>query len=120
MVFTSFLIARLSTAAVLDLRDWSLARGTEANAEQNPLELNRAAKRLTILLPLGNGEGNYQVRIVSSSDKPGGTIDADAKLKGGVTSFQIGVSLSSSPPGRYVLQIRKVGLTWNSYPIVLR
>src|SRR5258708_33497563 len=49
--------------ALLDLRNRSVARGSETNPDEPPLELTRTAKNLKILLPLGSSEGPYEVRV---------------------------------------------------------
>jgi len=106
--------------AVLDLRDWSVARGVEPNPGVKPLEVNREASRLSILLPLGSSEGRYDVRIATSSGESLATASGIASVKKGVTAVQVAISLSSVSPGTYILQIRKAGLDWNSYPLTVR
>lgn len=106
--------------AVLDLRNWSVTRGIEPNAGLKPLEVNREASRLSILLPLGSSEGEYDVRIAKQSGELLMAATGVAKLRNGVTALQVAVNLSSVSPGSYVLQIRKADLEWNSYPLVFR
>lgn len=105
--------------AVLDLRDWSLARGVEPNPAVSPLEVNREASRLRILLPLGSSEGKYEVRIAKQSGESLVTAIGSAKLSSGVTTLRVMLRMSSLSPGTYLLQIRKAGLEWNSYPLVV-
>ena len=105
--------------AVLDLRDWSVARGVEPNSGVKPLEVNREASRLSILLPLGSSEGQYDVRIATLSGESLATASGIANVKRGVTAVQVAISVSSVSPGAYLLQIRKVGLEWNSYPLAV-
>ena len=110
----------VAQTAVVDLRNRSIPRGTEANPAEPPLQVNRAATHWDIYLPLGSSEGQYDIRIVTPSGeilfRAGGT----ARLMEQITSLQIPASFSSSPSGRYVLQIRKTGSEWNSYPLLLR
>ena len=106
--------------AVLDLRNRSIARGTEPNPAEPPLEVNRAATHWTIYLPLGSPEGSYDVRVVTPSGEFLSAASGTAKLTDHFTSLQVAVSLSSVRAGRYVLQVRKTGLEWNSYPLLLR
>jgi len=105
--------------AVLDLRDLSSARGVEPNPEIKPLEVSRKVSRLTILLPLGSSEGQYDIRIETLSGESLVTARGIAGLKNGVTAIGATMSLSSLSPGTYILQIRKDGLEWNSFPLVL-
>jgi hypothetical protein len=106
--------------AVLDLRNRSIPRGTEPNLNEQPLEVNRGATHWNIYLPLGSSEGQYDIRIVTPSGELLFAADGTAKLTDHITSLQIPSSVSSSRSGRYVLQIRKTGSEWNSYPLLLR
>lgn len=111
---------QISQTAVLDLRNLSVARGVEPSPEVKPLEVSREASRLSILLPLGSSEGQYDVRIATPSGKSVVTANGMAKFKNGATTLQTAMKLSSVSTGAYVLQIRKAGLEWSSYPLVLR
>lgn len=112
--------ALVAQTAVLDLRNHSVSRGTEPNPGERPLEVTRAATHWNIYLPLGSGEGPYDVRIVTPSGELLVATSGTAKLKDHITSLQVEVSLSSPPPGRSFLQVRKAGLEWNSYQLFLR
>ncbi|MHB8527444.1 MAG: hypothetical protein ACYDD2_14990 [Candidatus Acidiferrales bacterium] len=103
--------------AVLDLRNWSVARGVEPNPGVPPLEVNRDASRLSILLPFGSSEGEYDVRVAKRSGELLVTAVGMAKLSKGVTSLRVVLRMSSLSPGTYMLKIRKAGLEWNSYPL---
>src|SRR5205807_5444767 len=50
-------------SAVLDLRNRSVPRGSEANPGEQPLEVSRGVKCLNVYLPLGRAEGPYELRI---------------------------------------------------------
>jgi hypothetical protein len=95
-------------------------RGTEPNPNEQPLEVNRAATLWNIYLPLGSSEGQYDIRVVTPSGELLFAVDGTAKLTDHITSLQIPSSVSSSPRGRYVLQIRKTGSEWSSYLLLLR
>jgi len=116
----------VAQTAVLDLRNRSIPRGTEANPAEPPLEVNRAATSWNIYLPLGSNEGQYDIRIVTSSGELLFAAGGTAKLVNQTTSLQIPVSILALRSGRYVLQIRKTGSEWNSgsewdsYPLLLR
>jgi hypothetical protein len=79
--------------ATLDLRDWSVARGAEPNPNLPPVELNRKASSLTILLPLGSAAGAYKIRVVTRSGDP--VLDANgiAEFGNGITRLQIAARL---------------------------
>ena len=106
--------------AVLDLRNRSVSRGTEPNPGEPPLELSRAVSHLNIYLPLGSPEGPYDVRLVTPSGESVLTASGIAKLNDHATSFQLEAGLASNRAGRYLLQVRKAGLEWNSYTLLLR
>ena len=106
--------------AVLDLRNRSVPRGGEANPGEQPLEVSREVKRLTVYLPLGSAEGPYEMRIAPTGGSAVFATSGVASLKDGVTSIEAVVDLSSASSGRYVLQIRRPNSEWNSYPLLLR
>jgi len=114
----------LDQTAVLDLRDRSVPRGTESRSNpsqgERPLELRRTVSHLNIYLPLGSSDGPYDVRVVSPNGESLVTASGTAGLKDHITLLPIEVSLSSLRPGRYALQVRKDGLEWDSYPLVVR
>jgi hypothetical protein len=110
----------VAQTAVLDLRNRSIPRCTESNPAEPPLEINHAATHWNIYLPLGSSEGQYDIRIVTPSGEIVFAAVGTAKLADQITSLQIPASLSSSRSGRYVLQIRKTGSEWSSYPLLLR
>jgi hypothetical protein len=106
--------------ATLDLRDWSVARGAEPNPNLPPIELNRRASSLTILLPVGSAAGAYEIRIVTRSGNPVLEENGTAEFENGITRLHVAARLQSLSPASYVLQIRRAGLEWNSYPLDLR
>jgi len=110
----------MAQTAVLDLRNRSVSRGTEPNPGERPLEVTRAATHWNIYLPLGSGEGPYDVRILTTSGESLLKASGEARLNHGVTSLEVAVSISSSRPARFILQIRKPGSEWNSYSVLLR
>lgn len=110
----------VAQTAVLDLRNRSIPRGTEPNPAEPPLEINHAATHWNIYLPLGSSEGLYDIRIVTPSGEILFAAGGTAKLADQITSLQIPASLSLLRSGRYVLQIRKTGSEWSSYPLLLR
>ena len=111
--------SQTTQVAVLDLRNWSVTRGVEPNPAVKGFEVSREAFRLSILLPLGSSEGQYDVRIATLSGESLATASGTASVKKGVTAVQVAISVSSVSPGAYLLQIRKVGLEWNSYPLAV-
>jgi hypothetical protein len=107
--------------AVLDLRNRSLSRGGESNPIEPPLEVDRAVKHLTVYLPLGSSEGPYEMRVTTTSGESMFTTTCVASLKDGITSLEAAVNFPSfASPGQYLLEVRRPGSEWNSYPLTFR
>ena len=106
--------------AVLDLRNRSVSRGTEPNPGEPPLDLNRGVSQLNVYLPLGSPEGPYEVRIVGLSGEPLASTNGIANVSDYIAMLPVTINLPSSRSGGCILQIRKVGLEWSSYPLLLR
>jgi hypothetical protein len=109
-----------SQALVLDLRNRSVPRGPESNPAEPPLEIGRNVSRLEIYLPLGSSDGAYELSIRRQDGNSIFTGRGIAKVEQGITSLSAEVNLSSASPGLYLLQLRKVGSAWNSYPLQVR
>jgi len=107
----------MAQTAVLDLRNRSIARGAEANPAEPPLEISRSVSHLKIYLPVGSSEGDYAVRISAPAEKMVVTTEGTATNQQGITSLALDVNLSSTNPGLYILQLKKVGSEWTSYPV---
>jgi hypothetical protein len=110
----------VAQTALLDLRNRSLPRSTEPNPTEPPLVVNRAARHWNIYLPLGSGEGTYEIRIVADSGGLLLTATGEATLVSGIASLAVDVNLGPRNPGRCNLEIRKKPGEWNSFPLVLR
>jgi len=110
----------VAQTAVLDLRNRSIPRGSEGNLAEPPLELTRSVNRVIIYLPLASSEGSYNVRVATPSGQSVLAADGAAVLNNHIASLRVAIGFSSLRPGHYVLQVRKSGLEWSSYPLVLR
>ncbi len=106
--------------AVLDLRNRSIARGTEPNPAEQPLEIARNASHLEIYLPPGSSDGDYRIRISGPEEKILFATKGVAKIQQGITSLSADVNLSSVSPGLYILQLQKAHSSWTSYPLRVR
>jgi hypothetical protein len=108
-------------AAVLDLRNRSVPRGTESNpSSEPPLEISRDAPRLEVYLPLGSSEGAYELEITDQEANTVFTGSGIAKIEEGITSLTLAANLSSVSRGQYVLKLRRAGSRWNSYAMSVR
>lgn len=103
---------------VLDLRKRGVARG-ETNNQDGDLNLPKGRLRLSIYLPIGSEEGNYEVRI---SGRRNQVLAAKGKagMQGHLNVLPVEVDASSFEPGRYTLAIRQTGWGWNRYPLQLK
>jgi hypothetical protein len=110
----------IAQTALLDLRSRSVARGTEPNPAEPPLEVSRKVKQWTIYLPLASSAGAYELRLVRSSGEPLLETTSTAQLNDGITSLQTPVNVSFASPGKYLLEVRRVGAEWNSYVIIVK
>jgi hypothetical protein len=116
--------SRLAQTALLDLRDRSVTRGIEPGSEvspgERPLEVSRRATHLKLYLPKDSREGPYEVRILKPSGEPLLVTNGVAVLDRSAMSLQVVVSLVRAGRGPYVLQVRRSGLEWNYYPLILQ
>jgi hypothetical protein len=103
--------------AVVDLRDRSIARGTEPPPNETPIEIGRKVSQLDIYLPLGSSDGPYDIRIVTSKGVALFAGEGLARVREGITSLSVDANLPSINPGSYTLQVRKAGSEWNSFPL---
>jgi hypothetical protein len=110
----------VTETAVLDLRDRSPQRGAEPGLALSPLEMARNVSHLEIYLPFGSDEGLYDVRLTTTQSESVLVSTGRAKLKQGLTSMGVDVPPSTIRSGRYILQIRKRGWEWSSFPLVVR
>jgi len=110
----------MAQTAVLDLRDRSIARGAEPNPSDLPLEISRKASRWTIYLPVGSGDGQYDVRLVTASGEVVLETSGVAKLANGVTILEIPATLPSRRSGRYFLRLGRNSSREASYTVELK
>lgn len=106
--------------AVVDLRDRSLARGTEPPPTEPPLEISRNVSHLDIYLPLGSSEGSYYLRITSAQGEPVLSGMGEAKLDQGLTVLHVDLRISLARSGNYLLQLRRPTGEWVSFPLRIR
>ncbi len=107
-------------SAVVDLRDRSMARGTEPPVTEPALQLPRNVAHLDIYLPLGSNDGPYDLRISSVGNELFFSGTGVAKLNEGVTVLPIDLGRSLAKPGDYLLQIRRHNSEWVSFSVQIR
>jgi len=109
-----------SRTVIVDLRNRSIARGTEPLPGEPPVEITRTATHLKFYLPLGTDEGPYDIRLAAENGEHALTVSGKARIDSGATSLAVNVDLSSLSPGSYRLQLRANGSQWKSYPVQLK
>ena len=97
-----------------------MARGTEPQPGEPPLQVSRNVSHLEIYLPLGSSDGAYDVRLTDLRGEAFFAGAGTAEVQQGVTLLPVHISLAAASPGLYVLQLRKVGSEWNSYPLRIK
>ena len=103
---------------VLDLRKRGVARG-ESNTQDGDLNLPRGRLKLSIYLPIGSEEGNYEVRISGLQNQ---VLRAKGKagMQGHLNVVAVEVDTSAFEVGSYTLAIRQTGWGWNRYALKVK
>jgi len=112
-------------AAIIDLRQFSLTRGDEVLGNgigaEHPIEVDRRIGRLTIMLPAGSREGQYELGILRNSGEEVLTTPASAMVAADQSvTLTAGSRLSKLEPGSYLLAWRRAGMPWSYHPIILK
>jgi len=107
-------------AVLLDLRLRGVSRGPSAKAEGEDLDLPNGRIRLTIYLPIGSEEGEYEVRITGRRKEVLATAKGVASMKNHIDVLSVEFNTSGFPPGKYNLAFRQAGWGWSEYPVKLK
>ena len=105
--------------AVLDLRKRGVARG-ETNNQDGDLDLPKGRLKLSIYLPIGSEEGNYEVRILGRQNQVLMTAKGKAQMQGHLNVLMVEADTSAFEAGSHSLAIREVGWGWNRFPLKVR
>ena len=107
-------------AMTVDLASFSPTRGEEAKDSPNKIHLPPKLVRVSFLLPVGMEPGEYALRLKDSA----GIVLKEAHLAGrlnnGVTSLEVDLDFSAAPRGSFSLMIRPPGLSWRTFPILVK
>ena len=110
----------LVQTARLDLRPFSVTRGTERGAEPDPVVVPRGRVNATILLPVGAEPGEYEVRLLDQDLAVRASSVGSAAIRNYVTTLEATLDGGSLGPGAYQLGIRRVGGEWQMFPAKLQ
>jgi hypothetical protein len=103
---------------VLDLRKRGNSRG-ENNYQDGDLALPKGRLKISIFLPFGSDEGNYEVRV-SGQRYHVVTAEGRATMKSRINVLNVHLDTSAFEAGRYSLAIRQAGWGWYRYPLQVR
>lgn len=107
-------------AVTLDLRKYSVTRSDAPGEELPPLVLPRAMVRLTLLLPVGSEEGEYEVRVVGAD----GAVEADGSgatdVRDFVTSVIATIDLRPVSNSEHRLALRRDEEEWRVYGLLVQ
>lgn len=106
--------------AVLDLRNRSPVRGQTEPQTVEPLTLSRPASSLLVTLPIGSEEGLYEVEIRQPAGDPVIATKANAERRQQNVILEMDLSLGNLDSGDYFLAIRRAGLEWMQYQIIVK
>ena len=106
--------------AVLDLRNRSSVRGDRQPPTSNDVATLWARRLdLSVYLPIGSEEGEYEMQIFREAAKPLFSQTGTATLVDQDVVVRMRTDLTSLEPGRYILGLRRGGFTWRYYPVTL-
>ena len=101
----------------IDLSHWMRLRGVEQPVQQ-PVRLKRARLNVTILLPVGEEPGEYDIAIQrGSATMVQGR--GEGKFENGITIVHAYLDCSDLKSGPYTLFIRADQQSWEDYPAVV-
>ena len=106
--------------ATLDLRGQTTVRGEQRPAAgTDALTVPTRNLELSVYLPLGSEEGDYEIQLLSEPERPLLARTGAATLVGNDVVLRLRVDLSSIQPGTYTLRLRRPGFSWRSYSVAL-
>ncbi len=106
-------------SAVLDVQNRTVLRGDSSpKTPESPLVLPRAPLDLTIYLPIGSEDGDYQIQLQRQNDSSvAASASGTAHLENKTETLRAKIDLRRIPGGGYTLGIRRNGAGWNRYPV---
>jgi hypothetical protein len=113
----------LSDSVSLDLRDFQTTRSESTAPGTQPSTIPlvpRGRLALTIYLPIGSLEGQYEVQIENTGRPSLAAGLGNAVIENNITTLHVNLDTTSIPEGEYRLGLRQTGLSWRQYPIVIR
>lgn len=110
-------------AAVLNLGISPTRSGDEKRPPGSGLQIQRLPHHrvdLTVYLPRGSDEGDYQLEMLDSQDDVVISANGKAVIDRGLTRFTTAIDLAKIPPGTYQVKSRRVpDGTWHSSTVIV-
>ena len=104
--------------AVLDLRDRSPVRGDRQPVPADDVASLPARRlELSVYLPIGSEEGEYEMQILRNADSPLLTQKGIASLSDQNVVVHIRTDFTGISSGRYLLRLRRTSFGWRYYPV---
>lgn len=106
--------------AVIDLRNRAPVRGEQQPAEGEDVVASLPARplELSVYLPVGSEEGQYEIQILREADTPVVTSSGSARFEDRNVILRLKADLTGLTPGRYLLGVRKGSFRWMYYPVL--
>jgi len=98
-------------AAVLNLEGVSTTRSAEKNTSSGQVEIQTLPRRtvdLTVYLPRGSEDGQYQLEFLNARDEVLLSSTAQAVITRGLTEFSTLLDLTKIAPGTYTVRSRRL------------
>jgi hypothetical protein len=98
-------------AAVLNLEGVSTTRSAEKNTSSGPVQIQTLPRRrvdLTVYLPRGSEDGQYQLEFLNARHEVLLSSTAQAVITRGLTEFATPLDLTKIAPGTYTVRSRRL------------
>jgi len=107
--------------ALVDLRNRSPVRGEQGTPSDRNVVTSLPTRRLdlSIYLPIGSEEGQYEIQILREAETPLVALRGSATFKDHNVVLRLRTDLMGLDPGPYLLGLRKANFQWTYYPIAL-
>jgi hypothetical protein len=103
-----------------DLRSLSTSRGEGRPGVRQPtLVAPRSRLRITLLLPIGSEESDYEVRLIDSEGRQTFSGQEHARILDYVTTLRVDADLRGVAPGNYTLQVGRPGFSSQAYAVTV-
>jgi hypothetical protein len=109
------------TPMVLDLRNQAITRGSGSRHGKTTIpSVPRQRLELSIYLPVGSEEGEYQIRLLGENSAVLIETKGTARLENHRTVLRSQIDLTQLPAGIHRLGIRQEEWNWAYYPILVQ